>query len=173
MTESKSGRQAWKAPVFIDTTGDGDLSAQAGCEFEIGEAESCPCQPMSMCVLITVKDPAAISKLIHRTDPGVNANRSKMEFLAEIRRAGIDPSYGAPTLFPVRDSLLLAMGNHQYGVLATDAVAVTDATLQARAELHRNFRGLRKLGGVWERVDTLRNPCFLRPASRNSGRRRT
>ena len=29
VTESKSGREAWSAPVFIDTTGDGDLGAQA------------------------------------------------------------------------------------------------------------------------------------------------
>ncbi len=42
VTESKSGRQAWKAPVFIDTTGDGDIGFQAGCSFEIGMAEDCP-----------------------------------------------------------------------------------------------------------------------------------
>ena len=40
--------QAWRAPVFIDTTGDGDLGALAGCEWEIGEAKDCPCQPMSL-----------------------------------------------------------------------------------------------------------------------------
>ncbi|MCX6852502.1 MAG: FAD-dependent oxidoreductase, partial [Verrucomicrobia bacterium] len=27
ITESRSGREAWQAPVFIDTTGDGDLGA--------------------------------------------------------------------------------------------------------------------------------------------------
>jgi hypothetical protein len=36
VTESKSGRQAWRAPIDVDATGDGDLSAQAGCAFEIG-----------------------------------------------------------------------------------------------------------------------------------------
>ncbi len=41
VTESKSGRQAWRAPVFIDATGDGDLGALAGCSFEIGEAPEC------------------------------------------------------------------------------------------------------------------------------------
>ena len=30
LTESKSGREAWTAKSFIDCTGDGDLSAQAG-----------------------------------------------------------------------------------------------------------------------------------------------
>ncbi|MFA6545797.1 MAG: FAD-dependent oxidoreductase, partial [Limisphaerales bacterium] len=98
ITESKSGRQAWRAPVFIDTTGDGDLGALAGCEFEIGEARSCPCQPLSMCALLTVKDAAALVKVIHGTGSKTKGHyQSKMEFLAEIRRAGLDPSYGHPT----------------------------------------------------------------------------
>jgi len=45
LTESKSGRQAWRAPVFIDTTGDGDLGALAGCEFEIGRDAASPSSP--------------------------------------------------------------------------------------------------------------------------------
>ncbi len=36
VTDSKSGRQAWRAPVFIDATGDGDLGAQAGCGWDVG-----------------------------------------------------------------------------------------------------------------------------------------
>lgn len=156
VTESKSGRQAWKAPVFIDTTGDGDLGAQAGCEFEIGEAKACPCQPLSMCVLITVKDPAALSEVIHQTSR--DTFKSKMAFLADIKRAGIEPSYGHPTLFPIRNNLLLAMVNHEYGINATDAAAVSDATLRARAELHRIFRALRRLGGPWEGVEIVATP---------------
>jgi hypothetical protein len=159
ITESKSGREAWQAPVFIDTTGDGDLGAQAGCEFEIGEGKTCPCQPLSMCVLITVKDPAGLSKVIHQTGTAAKGTyQSKMELLSEIRRAGLDPSYGNPTLFPIRENLLLAMVNHEYGVLAHDAAAVSDATLRARAELHQIFRALRKLGGPWAGVEIIATP---------------
>ena len=64
VTESKSGRQAWRAPVFIDTTGDGDLGALAGCEFEIGEAKDCPCQPMSLNALLVVKDAEALREFV-------------------------------------------------------------------------------------------------------------
>ena len=67
VTESKSGRQAWRAPVFIDTTGDGDLGAQAGCEFEIGKERECPCQPMTMYALLMVRDAAQIADCIHGT----------------------------------------------------------------------------------------------------------
>jgi hypothetical protein len=159
VTESKSGRQAWQAPVFIDTTGDGDLGALAGCEFEIGEAQSCPCQPLSMCVLITVDDPAALGAIVHQTGKAAKGTfNSKMAFLADIRRAGIEPSYGHPTLFPIRDNLLLAMVNHEFNIQATDAEAVSQATMQARAEVHRIFRGLRKLGGPWAGVEIVATP---------------
>lgn len=159
VTESKSGRQAWKAPVFIDTTGDGDLGALAGCEFEIGEAQSCPCQPLSMCALITVQDPAALGQIVHQAGKGATGTfRSKMAFLADIRRAGIEPSYGHPTLFPIRDNLLLAMVNHEFNILATDAAAVSEATMRARSEIHRIFRGLRKLGGPWTGVEIVATP---------------
>ena len=48
MTESKSGREAWLAQRFIDCSGDGDLAAHAGCQFDVGTGADCTCQPMSM-----------------------------------------------------------------------------------------------------------------------------
>lgn len=152
ITESKSGRQAWRAKTFIDTTGDGDLGALAGCEWEVGEAENCPCQPMSLNALLVVKDAAALEKYIHASDPSKKDNISKDEFKSEIKRAGLDPSYGKPTLWQIRDNLLLVMMNHEYGVLPFDADAVTAATVRARAELNRIVNGLRALGGPWEGI---------------------
>ena len=60
---------AWRAPVFIDTTGDGDLGALAGCAWEIGEAKDCPCQPMSLNALLVCKDAEALAAFIHKSDP--------------------------------------------------------------------------------------------------------
>jgi flavin-dependent dehydrogenase len=37
ITESRSEREAWRAPVFIDCTGDGDLGALAGCAWDLGQ----------------------------------------------------------------------------------------------------------------------------------------
>ena len=45
VTKSKSGRLAWKAEVFVDATGDGDLAAQAGCGYDVGHPETGECQP--------------------------------------------------------------------------------------------------------------------------------
>ncbi len=39
IVENKGGRQAITGKVFIDATGDGDLAARAGAQFEVGRAE--------------------------------------------------------------------------------------------------------------------------------------
>ncbi|MFM2166537.1 MAG: hypothetical protein RIS79_908, partial [Verrucomicrobiota bacterium] len=149
VTESKSGRQAWRAPVFIDTTGDGDLGALAGCAFEYGESDSCPCQPMSLNALLVCQDAEALAAFIHKSDPSKADGLAKDALLKEIQRTGHFPSYSKPTLFQVRDNLLLVMMNHQYGVPCFDAAKITEATVQARAEMHKIVNGLRKLGGPW------------------------
>ena len=69
------------------------------------------------------------------------SKRPRLALLAEIRRAGIEPTYGRPTLFHVRGNLLLVMMNHEYGVNATDAAKITEATMRARAEIGRIVRG--------------------------------
>jgi hypothetical protein len=150
VTDSKSGRQAWAAPVFIDTTGDGDLGALAGCAWEIGVADACPCQPMSLNALLVAKDVAAMEKFIHASDPSAKDTLAKDAFFKEIKRAGFESSYSKPTLWQVRDNLLLVMLNHEYGIKPFDADEVTAATVRARKEMNRIINGLRTLGGAWE-----------------------
>jgi hypothetical protein len=152
VTESKSSREAWRARVFIDATGDGDLGALAGCGWDIGQEQDCPCQPMTLNALAVVRDVEALAEYIsfYRDDnrhmPAVEA------FKRELKRAGLETSYGHPTLFHVRDNLVLVMINHEYGVKPFDAAAVTSATVRARAEIFRVVRALRALGGPWEEM---------------------
>lgn len=157
VTESKSGRQAWRAPVFIDTTGDGDLGAQAGCEFEIGRDNDCPCQPMTMYALLVVKDVSQIAGFIHAV--GDNGRHvGPPAFRDELKRAGVTPSYGSACLFPIQRNLVLLMANHEYGINATNAAQVTEATMRARGEIHQLVRGLRKLGGPWDGLQVAATP---------------
>ena len=151
ITESKSGREAWRAPVFIDATGDGDLGALAGCGWDIGQGGAeCPCQPLTLNALAVVRDARAVGQFMSFYDDDNRHLPAVEGFKSEIKRAGLETSYGHPTLFHVRDNLVLVMINHEYGVRAFDAAAVTDATLRARAEVFRVVQGLRALGGVWE-----------------------
>ena len=45
----KSGEMSLRGKVFVDSTGDGDLAALAGCEIETGRSEDGLCQPMTLC----------------------------------------------------------------------------------------------------------------------------
>ena len=150
ITESKSGREAWAAQVFVDATGDGDLAALAGCGFDYGREGTGETQPMSL---------MAILAGIHadEMDPFICGERHgdrppKDRFLAEMARAGVAPSYGSPTLFRIRDDLFALMANHAYGVSALDAQQLTAATLRARAEVHRQVDALRALGEPWSNL---------------------
>jgi len=125
ITESKSGRQVWTADRFIDCTGDGDLAAQAGCQFDLGFGDDCVCQPMSMMALITGPEPEDVQEFIRET--GASA---KPRFLKFMRDAGIDPSYRAPTLRHLHSGIYSIMTNHEYGVSAFDAAAITKATIE-------------------------------------------
>jgi hypothetical protein len=146
VTESKSGRQAWRAEMFVDATGDGDLSALAGCQYEVGRPDNGETQPMSLMALLTGIDFAEVGSFcMNNRIP----EDGRVLLFEELARAGIKPSYGAPTLIYIRDGLFALMANHEYGVSATDAAAITRATLSARAELHRMVQGLRLLGKHW------------------------
>lgn len=147
VTESKSGRQVWRAAIFIDATGDGDLGALVGCGFDYGYHSADEVQPMTFMALISVKDPEALQSYISFW--GGEEPQQWRNFLEEIRRAGLEPSYARPTLFQVRDGLLAIMINHEYGVSAMDARSLSDATIKGRAEVGRIVKGLAALGGVW------------------------
>jgi succinate dehydrogenase/fumarate reductase flavoprotein subunit len=47
VTESKSGRQVFRAARVIDCTGDGDVAARAGCGFDMGNVAG-QCQPVTL-----------------------------------------------------------------------------------------------------------------------------
>lgn len=153
VTESKSGRQAWRAKSFIDCSGDGDLAAQAGCGFEFGQPGTGLTQPMSLMVLLTGVTTDGIAQFVRGDAEPRKLGNPKKNLLAEFQRAGVDPSYGGPTIFRVRDGLYAMMANHEYGTLSIDAAHVTDATLQARREVHKLVNSLKKLGGPWTNLE--------------------
>jgi len=178
VTESRSGREAWRAPVFIDTTGDGVLGALAGCAWDLGnmgqdKRMECLCQPLTMNALAAVKDVTKMQPFVSFYQGDLDWHVKATEnFKAEIRRAGIDPSYGMPTIFHVRDNIVLLMANHEYGIRPDDADAMTAATVRARKEIFAITHGLRKLGGVWEGLQIVASPeqIGIRDGKRIHGR---
>jgi hypothetical protein len=156
VTESRSGREAWSAAVFVDATGDGTLAARASCGFDVGrpgegEGAGGGVQPMTLMALLGGIRAEQVRPFIN--GEGAPWGVPHRALRAEIERAtGESPSYSFPTLFRVRDDLFALMANHQYGVRCDDAGGVSRATVGARAELHRIVDGLRALGGPWAGV---------------------
>ncbi len=161
ITESKSGREAWRAKSFVDATGDGDLGALAGCEFDIGEEGTGKTQPMTFMALITVQSAEALQEFISFWK-GIPEHRKKhTNFLQELHRAGVEPSYGHPTLFQVNGNLLALMINHEYGVSAIDAEQITRATIHARAEIQNAVIALNQLGGAWKDIQLVSTAEYI------------
>lgn len=153
VTESKSGRQAWKAKTFIDATGDGDLGALAGCGWDYGKPESGQAQPLTFMALITVDDASQISQFLSFYEGDAEHRKKWAAFKEELAKAGITTSYGSPTLFNVRDNLVALMINHEYGVCSFKADEMTAATVRARAEVNRVVKTLRQYGGPWKGIN--------------------
>ena len=152
ITESKSGREAWQAKYYIDATGDGDLAAAAGCDFEFGNEEK-RAQPASLTALLGGVDPDEKSDFFVTGD-------GKKRLLEAMNRAGIDPSYAHPSLFHYGCGVVGLMSHHAYGVIPYDADSGTDAVVSGRAELHRQIEALRTLPG-WEKVVLLATAAQL------------
>lgn len=147
ITESKSGREAWSAKMFVDATGDGDLAAAAGCGFEMGRDEDGHTQPMSLLAILTGIEADQVREFI--SDEGLPWGVPLEALRKEMNRAGVEPSYSKPTLFRIHDNLFTLMANHQYLVKGTNADDLSRATLEARSEVRRIVDGLRSLGGCW------------------------
>lgn len=158
VTESKSGREAFGGKIFVDCTGDGDLSAYAGASFDYGEEGTGRLQPMSMMALLVGLDPEAVALFVRGLAEPRGEKDPKTRFLKEMERAGVTPSYTRPTLFHLVHGIFCLATNHQYGVSATDAGDITSATLQARIEVHKIVDALRKLGEPWKNVRIAATP---------------
>jgi hypothetical protein len=78
-TMGKSGRIDLRGTVYVDSTGDGDLAAQAGAPIEMGRSQDNLCQPMTLCFRI-----GGVSG-----EPGVHDLRKELtEIYLEAKAAG-------------------------------------------------------------------------------------
>lgn len=161
LTESKSGREAWKAKVFIDATGDGDLAAQAGCGFDLGRPGTGEVQPLSLLFLLSTPQPEKV--LAYSWGHG--------HLYRELSSHGFEPSYKAAALFHIREGLFACMMNHVYAD-ARDAAGITRETIAARREIHEMMNHLHAIGGPWEgsRVVATAEQIGIREGRRIHGR---
>lgn len=167
ITESKSGREAWKASIFVDATGDGDVAALAGCGFDFGDSgNNHTTQPFSLLGIITGVEFNEIRDFVLRAD--VPHITSKKNLLAEIQKGGVESTYRQPSIHPISHNLFKIMCNHLYGYSSVNAGDVTKATMQGRQELWSVINALKRNGGVWKNI---RLVCSAEQIGTREGRR--
>ena len=140
VTESRSGREAWRAKLFIDCTGDGDATALAGCGFDFGNEHGDP-QPASLNALVGGLDPEEVRPFM--------VPQGKIPLRELLTSLGAPPSYAMPSLFHFGCGVFGWMTHHAYHVDPADADCVTAAAIAGRAELRKQIAVLRASGGVW------------------------
>ncbi len=147
-TESKSGREFIRAKVVIDTTGDGDVCAQAGCDFEYGRPKDGKVQPMTLYGRIGGYH-------------GLHARHQPMLGIAQA--AGFQLSYERVTLFPQpgQPGVFMLMATHLFAS-ALDARELTRAEFQGRKEIREFVQILKTQGGDdWKDIYLIDTGPFL------------
>ena len=186
VTESKSGRMAWRAKTFVDCSGDGDLAALSGCGFDVGFTAEGWGQPATLNALAVVDDGDALVDFVsnepamwtQHPDPRHPGKTVCHHILAShrikdiLKRAGLNPSYGDPTLFRMHRNLFCFMVNHEYKLRVDDEGAITAATLRARREICTLAAALAREGGPWKgfRIAATAEQIGHRDARRIHGR---
>jgi hypothetical protein len=144
--EGKSGREAILAGTVIDCTGDGDIAARSGVPFQFGRPVDGLAQPMTLMFEVE----------------GIGALGPETQHILKILTDAIEANHltirlpygkrprGAPYLIPPPAAGVGAIqATHVYRFDATDTRDLTQATVEARAQVHEIFlKALRKVPGL-------------------------
>ena len=137
LVENKSGRSAILAPLIVDTSGDADVAARAGVEFEYGDGRG---GAQAMTTVIRV-DNVVTGPPLHE------AIRGLRERLVAARDSG---GYGFsrvdPVVFPALPEGVVSVNLVSVrGLKATDAADLTAAEIEGRRQAFEYLRALRDL----------------------------
>ena len=146
LVATEGGNLGLNAPVYVDATGNGQLSALAGCEYEFGHPGTGSPQPASMNMLVT-----GVPEDFVQTEN--NADKAKLK--QKFDEAGIHVS--ANEVFLIRsaiDGCWVLSANYQYDVPPDDPLALSSATRDGRIECTEIVDAMRKLPG-FEKLDIL------------------
>ncbi len=118
---NKAGLTPYKAKIYIDCTGDGDVAAMAGAETEKGD-ENGNIQPASLCFMIANAD-------MSKCDVSLSSN-PKDGLWAQVRSEGKFPltcKHFIPAYLTENRSVILANAGHLNDLDSTDPEALSDA----------------------------------------------
>ncbi len=132
---NKAGLTPYKAKIYIDCTGDGDLAARAGARIEMSD-ENGNIQPASLCFMIANA----------RYTPVSLSSNPKEGLWATVRAEGKFPltcKHFIPAFLTEDHSVILANAGHLADVDSTDPEALSDAYRLGRKTAHAYLAALK------------------------------
>ncbi len=145
---SKSGLHGAQAKIYIDSTGDGDLAAMAGCRFDIGAETSGRAQPMTLCFKLRL-DPADLPEgcTLHdavRLGGPIHAQVNKAYSAAQADGRIECPRENVLTFPTVTEGVIHFNTTRVIHRLSTDGQQLSDAEIQGRRQLRQIWKVLRE-----------------------------
>ncbi len=177
---SKSGLTAARAAVYVDSTGDGDLCALAGCPFDYGEEGHGQAQPMTLCFKLKL-DTEVLRALGVEGSSALSLVRSRFseEIEAAYQRAKADGRLQCP-----RENVLM-FGSVEPDVVhfnttrilrkaATDGVELSEAEIEGRRQFRQLVEVLRRDVPLFRnsRIHSIAPQIGVRESRRIRGRAR-
>jgi len=158
--QSKTGREAIRAAMVIDASGDADVAARAGVPYEKGRPSDGAMQPMTLMFQMGGFEPKAFYDF--RRDGyckryNVERNNGDMEMWAEAQRNGDMEPFQTKTMgwwwCATRPDQIGANFTHIVGMDATKAADLTYATIEGRRQAYHSIDVFRKympgMENVW------------------------
>ncbi|HCE44021.1 MAG TPA: FAD-dependent oxidoreductase [Lentisphaeria bacterium] len=140
----KDGLLAVTGKVFIDSTGDGDLAAKAGCDFEFGDGKE-DCQPMTLCFKLSHVDDA-------RRLPGDELTRLFQEAKKDGTITNV-PRDGVGEYHSLKSDIVHFNSTRVAGKNPLKAAELSEAEMEARRQLRELFHFLRKRAPGYEKAE--------------------
>lgn len=152
IAENIEGRFAVLAKTVVDCTGDGNVAASAGCPFELGvNGDYKQCQAMTLMFLVgnipeKYKDGLMIYEKLN----------------AVYQKAGKEIPFKVPYLIPVPNSHFgVVQFTHMYEYDPLNAKALTQATMEGRAQLIDAFQFLKKYDEEFKDLELITSSSVL------------
>ncbi len=125
-TWSKSGQEEWRAPVFVDATGDADVAARAGAPF----AKAARMQPSTVCFTIAGLDGELAAKTLRYQPFGEIVRKASLSG----RLSGKYDHHHCVSEIVADYSATGFNYKHQEGTDGTDAASLTRAMIEGRRQ---------------------------------------
>ncbi len=168
VVQNKNGRQQLMADRIIDSTGDGDVAARAGCSFDVGDDDNGLCQPVTLMFTIGGVDWARVEEFRrqYKEKHGSDHNWWKLERVYEeaTRNGDMRPFQTGNMGWwwtPTRPDQVGINFTHINHIDATKAEDLTKATIEGRKQAYETIEVYRKYIPGMEKCHMVSTPCTI------------